>query len=96
MIRHTVVFKLKHPKNSAAETAFLIAAVQLAQIPGVKNFECLRQVSKKNNFDFGLSMDFDNQQVYDEYANHTDHLTFVQNIWLKEVDQFLEIDYVPL
>ena len=96
MIRHTVVFKLKHPKNSEAETAFLNAAIQLAQIPGVKNFECLRQVSKKNNFDFGLSMDFDNQQVYDEYANHTDHLTFVQNIWLKEVNQFLEIDYVPL
>ena len=96
MIRHTVVFKLKHPKNSEAETAFLNAAVQSVQIPGVKNFECLRQVSKKNDFDFGLSMEFDNQQVYDEYSNHTDHVNFVQNIWLKEVDHFLEIDYTSL
>lgn len=96
MIRHTVVFKLKHPKNSKAETAFLNAAIRLSQIPGVRNFECLRQVGKKNDFDFGLSMDFDNQQVYDDYLNHTDHKNFVQDIWLKEVDQLLEIDYAPL
>ena len=96
MIRHTVVFKLKHPKNSEAETTFLNAAFELSSIPGVKNFECLRQISKKNDFDFGLSMEFDNQQIYDEYANHTNHVSFVQNIWLKEVVSFIEIDYEPI
>lgn len=93
MIRHTVVFKLKHLKNSKEEADFLEAASKLSQISGVKNFECLRQISKKNDFDFGLSMEFDNQQTYDEYANHAEHVSFVQNVWLKEVENFMEIDY---
>ena len=93
MIRHTVVFKLKHAKNSKEEADFLEAVSKLSQIPGVKNFECLRQISKKNDFDFGLSMEFDNQQSYDEYANHPEHVSFVQNVWLKEVESFMEIDY---
>ena len=59
MIRHTVVFRLKHAKGSAAETAFLSAADVLATIPGVKKFEKLRQVSKKNGYSFGFSMEFD-------------------------------------
>ena len=36
MIRHTVVFKLKHHKNSKEEAAFLDAASKLSYIPGVK------------------------------------------------------------
>ena len=36
MIRHTVVFRLKHPPGSAAETAFLEAATILAGAPAHK------------------------------------------------------------
>ena len=57
MIRHTVAFTLKHPHGSAAETAFLDAAKILAAIPGVEKFEQLRQVSAKNAYRFGFSMD---------------------------------------
>ena len=96
MIRHTVVFKLNHPKDSNEEQQFLIAAQRLSSIPLVKNFECLRQVGKKNDFDFGLSMEFDNEQHYNDYSSHPDHVNFVNNRWLKEVDNFLEIDYQPL
>ncbi len=35
MIRHTVVFRLKHAVGSAAEAAFLADAKVLAGIPGV-------------------------------------------------------------
>lgn len=96
MILHTVVFKLKHPKKSNEEAAFLNAASQLSLIPGVLNFECLVQISKKNDFDFGLSMEFESMQSYDDYSNHPDHVNFVHNIWLKEVETFLEIDYEPM
>lgn len=92
-IRHSVIFKLKHPNGSQAEKAFLAAAKQLSSIPGVEKFECLKQVSKKNKFDFGLSMEFANHKVYDAYNNHPDHIAFVQQRWMKEVDDFLEIDY---
>ena len=93
MIRHSVIFKLKHPKGSVEEQTFLDAARKLVNIAGVQKFECLKQVSPKNNFDFGLSMEFDNHQIYDQYSNHPDHVHFVQERWLKEVEDFLEIDY---
>jgi hypothetical protein len=88
-----VVFKLKHPKGSAEELNFLNAINKLAAIPGVEKFECLKQIGKKNNFEFGLSMEFSNQQAYDQYTNHPDHIAFVQNRWIKEVEDFLEIDF---
>jgi hypothetical protein len=95
MIRHTVAFKLKHPSSSDAETAFLKAAKVLISIPTVRNFEWLRQVSPKNKFTFGFSMDFASQQDYETYNTHPDHVQFVETRWKPEVEDFLEIDYVP-
>lgn len=95
-IRHTVVFKLNHANGSPEERAFLIAAKGLSSIAGVEKFECLKQVSKKNKFEFGLSMEFANQDSYDHYNNHPEHLDFVQRIWLNEVEDFIEIDYIVI
>ena len=92
-IRHMVVFKLIHPQGSAEEQVFLTAINKLAAIPGVEKFESMKQISQKNNFDFGLSMEFANQKAYDQYNNHPDHVAFVQNRWAKEVEDFLEIDF---
>ena len=96
MIRHTVVFKLKHAPGSEEEHAFLQAAKGLAKIPVVRNFESLRQTSKKNSYQFGLSMEFGNTQDYEIYNKHPDHVAFVQSRWLQEVSDFMEIDYEPL
>lgn len=96
MVRHSVIFKLKHPKDSPESEAFFIAAGKLANIPGVQNFECLKQTSKKNKFEYGISMDFASIELYDQYSNHPDHVRFVQQYWLKEVEDFMEIDYEPM
>lgn len=96
MIRHTVVFRLKHPKGSAAEKKFLSDSNLLAAIPGVQAFEQLRQVSPKNDYHFGFSMEFADQQAYSGYNDHPDHVAFVRDRWVAEVEAFLEIDYVPL
>ncbi len=96
MIRHTVVFRLNHPKGSQAEAAFLKAADILIAIPGVEKFEKLSQVSPKNDYSFGFSMEFANQAAYDFYNTHPDHVAFVQGRWIPEVAKFLEIDYVAL
>jgi len=93
MIRHTVVFKLKFPKGSSEEREFLQVAAALALIPGVKKFESLRQISKKNDFDYGLSMEFDSEKEYDSYNHHPDHNKFVVSYWGNYVEKFLEIDY---
>ena len=89
-IRHSVIFKLK---GSVDEQDFFKAARRLANIPGVEKFECMRQVSKKNKFEFGISMEFANQQLYDQYNTHPDHVAFVQQRWIKEVEDFMEIDF---
>ena len=96
MIRHTVVFSLKHPRGSAEEKAFLAAADVLAEIPGVEKFEKLRQVSAKNNFAFGFSMEFADDAAYQGYNDHPGHVRFVRERWVTEVEEFLEIDYRPL
>ena len=93
-IRHTVVFRLKHPAGSAAELSFLQATMELAAIQGVERFECLRQISKKNRFTFGLSMEFADEAAYQHYSKHPDHEKFVQKRWIPEVEEFMEIDYV--
>lgn len=96
MIRHTVVFRLRHPEGSAEESAFLQAALVLAAIPGVERFEQLRQVSPKNDYRFGFSMEFADEAAYRSYDEHPDHVAFVRDRWVPEVEEFLEIDYVPV
>jgi hypothetical protein len=41
-------------------------------------------------------MEFASQAAYDGYNAHPDHVRFVEERWLKEVADFLEIDYAPL
>jgi heme-degrading monooxygenase HmoA len=96
LIRHTAVFRLHHPAGSSAETTFLVELRKLHAIPGVEKFEVLRQTSRKNEFHFGVSMEFASQAAYDAYNTHPDHVTFVQNIWIPQVAAFTEIDYVAL
>ena len=96
MIRHTVVFTLKHPQGSAAEKKFLEDALVLTQIQTVQKFERLKQVSVKNGFKFGFSMEFTDQAAYDTYNGHPIHVAFVRDRWKAEVSDFMEIDYVKI
>ena len=96
MIRHTVMFNLRHAKGSLMEKSFLRGADVLATIPGVKNFAKRRQVSPKNEYRFGFSMEFKDKKAYEAYDRHPKHVAFVQDRWNREVEKFLEIDYEPL
>lgn len=96
MIQHTVVFNLVHSQGSREENAFLEDALILASIPGVQTFERLKQVSGKNDFSYGFSMLFEHQSAYDAYNVHPVHVSFVRDRWEKEVERFLEIDYVRI
>jgi hypothetical protein len=96
VIRHTVTFRLVHPDGSEAEASFLQAARELADLPGVTNFEQLRQVGSRNDFTFGFSMEFADAAAYAVYDHHPTHLAFVAQRWVPEVADFLELDYEPL
>ena len=92
-VRHTVAFTLVHKEGSAEERDFLQTAEQLANIPGVEAYELLAEVSPKNGYRFGILMEFADRAAYDRYNEHPDHVRFVQERWLPEVSEFLELDY---
>ena len=92
-VRHTVAFTLVHEDGSAEERDFLEAPEHLGTIPGVEAFELLAEVSPKNGYRFGISMEFADRSAYDRYNEHPDHIRFVQQRWVAEVSEFLELDY---
>ena len=65
-------------------------------IPDVEAFELLSEVSPKNGYRFGISMEFADEAAYAAYNDHPDHVRFVEQRWLAEVSEFLEIDYAAL
>ncbi|MFC4099192.1 Dabb family protein [Paenibacillus xanthanilyticus] len=93
-ILHSVIFSLKHAPGSEEEQRFLQdARAELTAIPVVRNFKVYRQVSPKNEYDYGFAMEFANQADYEAYNDHPNHVRFVQERWVPEVEKFLEIDY---
>ena len=95
-IRHTVAFALVHEAGSDEERDFLDAAGRLAAIPGVEAFELLAEISPKNEYRFGISMEFAHRAAYDGYNGHPEHVRFVQERWVPEVRDFLEVDYAAV
>lgn len=92
-IRHTVSFRLKHAEESQGAKDFMTAAKKLSAIEGVEKFEYLKEISPKNAFAYGISMEFANRKVYDSYSHHPDHIAFIQTYWQRDVEDFLEVDY---
>ncbi|WP_138754639.1 Dabb family protein [Paenibacillus sinopodophylli] len=93
-ILHSVIFTLKHEQGSEAEIQFLADGERiLTSIPTVTNFQVYKQVSAKNDYRHGFSMEFANQVDYDAYNEHPLHVQFVNERWVVEVEKFLEIDY---
>ncbi len=94
MIIHTVAFKTNHALGSPEEKDFLKDGIALGKLPMVKSFQCFKQVSKKNDFEFGFSMEFKSQLEYDAYNEHPRHVQFVESRWKPEVKEFMELDYI--
>jgi hypothetical protein len=93
MITHTVFMKLMHSAGSEEEQSFLEAAALLSGIPKVNNYRIVRELSPKNNYDWGLVMEFNSPEDYQSYNDHPDHTAFVENVWIPNVLEFQEIDY---
>ena len=95
-LRHTVAFTLRHDDGSPEEAAFLAANAALGEIDGVESFELVREVSPKNPYRLGVSMEFADRAAYDAYNADPRHLAFVRDRWVPEVTDFLEVDFASL
>ena len=93
-IQHMVIFNLPYKEGSSKAVKFLNDGNRiLTGIPVVRNFEVFLQVSGKNDYQYGFSMVFTDQDDYNTYNMHPDHVAFVEERWMKEVTDFLEIDF---
>ncbi|MCF8352232.1 MAG: Dabb family protein [Bacteroidales bacterium] len=93
-IQHGVIFNLKHEKGSPEAKKFLADGREiLSGIPVVQNFQVFDQVSPKNDYQYGFTMVFDSMNDYNTYNEHPNHVAFVENRWMMEVTDFLEIDF---
>lgn len=93
-IRHMVIFDLKYGKGSTEAQQFISDGVALlTQIETVRHFEAMNQISPKNDYQYGFSMEFDSEEAYRFYNEHPIHVDFVEERWKKEVTRFLEIDF---
>ncbi|MNO23133.1 Stress responsive A/B Barrel Domain protein [compost metagenome] len=94
-IKHLVIFTLYSGKDTTETELFLQKSKEeLSVITGVEQFEVFRQVSDKNDFDYGFSMLFTNEQMYDAYNNNPTHIKYVEECWNKKVSRFQEIDLI--
>jgi Stress responsive A/B Barrel Domain len=82
-VRHTVAFTLVHEDGSAEERDFLEAAEHLATIPGVEAFELLAEVSPKNGYRFGISMEFADRSAYATTSTPITSASFSSAGWPK-------------
>ena len=51
------------------------------------------EVSPKNGYRHGVSMEFADRAAYAAYNAHPTHVAFVRDRWVPEVTDFLEIDF---
>jgi len=95
-IIHSVLFSLKHEKNSPEEKLFFEKSANvLENTPYTKDFKIFFEVSKKNNYDYAFSMFFDSEEDYDRYSfEYEPHREYVEEVWKKEVLDFFETDMV--
>lgn len=91
MIQHTVAFRFN---DDVDVVSFWARVAALADIDGVQRFETLSQIGQKNDFTHALSMYFDSPQRYDGYNADPVHVAFVEEVWLANVADFIELDYV--
>jgi hypothetical protein len=95
-LRHTVALRLHHDADSPEEASFLDALRALGAIDGVEAFEVVREVSPRNDYAFGVVMEFADRAAYAAYDADPRHVSFVRDRWVPEVADFLEVDHAPL
>jgi len=93
-IRHIVIFNLKYNKNDEKSKGFLAKSREIISgIPDVENFGVFSQIREESGFDFGFYMEFKDKDTYQSYEKNSAHIDYSKKYWLKEVDNFMVIDF---
>jgi hypothetical protein len=88
-IRHAGIFNFKPTVSESQKHEFFVA---LKEINGVEKMEVSHQISSKNKFKYGFSMEFASNEIYLAYSIHPQHNAFVKDFFIPFVEDFMEID----
>jgi hypothetical protein len=91
-LRHAGIFNFKPTVSESQKHEFFIALKALEDINGVEKMEVSRQISSKNKFKYGFSMEFASNEIYLAYSIHPQHDAFVNDFFIPLVEDFMEID----
>ncbi|MEI7026641.1 Dabb family protein [Paenibacillus sp. y28] len=95
-VTHTVFFDLLvQPESEEAERFLASSRLILMSIPGVAQFQVLRQISPRNDLPFGFIMKFLNHAAYAAFQSHPEYRHYLREVWQRQVAMFQEIAYVP-
>lgn len=92
VIRHSGLFNFKSNVTEEEKSAFFRTLKDLETIFWVQKMEVSKQTNSKNKYQYGFSMEFDDEDNYRAYQLNPIHDAFVKDYWLKMVDDFIEID----
>lgn len=92
MIQHMALFTLKTELGSQETASFLEGLNFLASLEGVRNFRVWKQTSPFCDFDYGISMEFEDQAAFKKYMVDPDHGRFAYDIWFPNVKRQNEIN----
>lgn len=77
MLVHLVRFEFKPDVDSQQREAILtLARKKLAELPGVRHLLVGRSIKPDSEYDYALSMYFENEQALKTYRDHPDHVHF--------------------
>jgi hypothetical protein len=92
-IHHTVFFCFNDSISSADQQVFFNELKKLSTIPVVIDFKIVVETGAKNSFTHGATMMFKNKEDYNSYNTNPMHVKFVQEVWKKNIKEFMEIDF---
>ncbi|MFK7897206.1 MAG: Dabb family protein [Myxococcota bacterium] len=80
MIRHVALFRLKEDAPEDTKQSLEDGLFQLAQkIDSISAYHYGADLNLRDgNFDFGVVADFQDQAAFEAYADHPDHVAFIQ------------------
>lgn len=89
-IRFFSAFRLKHETGSEAETEFLREYSALGSVPGVENFELMREITPKewSTCEWVVMWEFADLAAHTAFHEHPAHHKFVAEYWNTGVAEF--------
>lgn len=94
MLAHIVLFNFKSEiSDPEKERILALSREKLAKLPGVQNLLVGKTIKQDSEFEYALTMYFDDVKALDHYRDHPDHVHFRDKELFPFLDKVKGLDY---